>query len=280
MASRSNLDVIWHYLRNELGNGRDIRITEQKKSNEVITILHKFNMKFLPLYFIINFIHIQLQTYSFNDYVFSSNFDVLYILCSRPEILATVWVGLATLYSGKYLFGLIMWMYVFTIIKIIMWILFLQVISVSLCLFLIYNVTMELVYESEEVKVLEEEIMREIERNELPYANFQDYVRHLRSPLIFFGNGHDERMDIVLSAFTDRIYCEIKEFLCFTNVKHFKAKYQHLEMECCICQCAFEYDEKLTKSFKCSHVLHLDCCMKFLKHNVAGKCPLCRSSRQ
>lgn len=237
-------------------------------------------MNGLFLYHYINFFfYIHGYTFSFYDYALSPALEVLYFVCSYPEIIPTVWVGLGTVYSRKYFFGIITWTYCVTIIRFVVLVLSLQFISASFWVILWFFMTVMMIFDSEEVREFQRVIAGEIQRNELRYNDFWEYLRYEHTIGIFTGIRHDRRMESVLSVVSTRFYNETIEIFYFIGARNFRARNQHIRMECSICLCEFEYDEVLTKSFRCCHLFHKVCCEEWLRRSVAGTCPLCRSDR-
>jgi len=204
-------------------------------------------MNGLFLYYYINFFfNIHGYTFSFYDYALSPALEVLYFVCSYPEIIPTVYMGIATLYTRKYYWGFIVW---------IIWCFLMRIIKCILTWYFIHAVIYLIILQ-------------------IILVNLIRFYRQI--------NIRDTHSPTANQEWAKRYDYEMRNLLSFRRGythKKIKAGFQHINMECSICLCAFEYDEVLTKSFRCRHLFHEGCCEEWLKRSAVSTCPLCRSER-
>lgn len=238
-------------------------------------------MNGLFLYYYINFFfNIHGYTFSFYDYALSPALEVLYFVCSYPEIIPTVWVGFSALYTRKYYWGFVLWIMLSFAVRLLKLILTLYVVHALFFLIFVQVTLMSLMWLQMQIRQFRIEYIEEIRANNAPRNNFSFFYWVVR---IWIRHGLRD----IRSHFAGEIWGSVFEkemhnllsLTCTDSQNNFKAGLKHIGMECCICLCEFEYDEALTRSFQCRHLFHQGCCKRWLRQNIAGTCPLCRSDR-
>jgi Ring finger domain len=239
-------------------------------------------MNGLFLYYYINFFfNIHGYTFSFYDYALSPALEVLYFVCSYPEIIPTVWVVLGALYTRKYFWGFVACIVFFCSVQIIKSILKCYIVHALFFLILLQVTLMTIIWLQLQIRKYRIEFIEESRANNTPRTNFRFFVGFVRT--LFCHGLRDIRPHLASEIWGSVFEEEMNNLLSFTRTdsqKNFRAGLEQIGMECCICMCEFEYDEALTRSFRCSHLFHQRCCKEWLRRNVAGTCPLCRSERQ
>lgn len=199
----------------------------------------------------------------------------VWIIFHYPEVITTAWVGFCALYTKRYDVGCIMsinFIFQINFIKLLFYCEFLKILYLlSFYLGFVFYICRY----SREMQQLECEIIDEIHRNNPPYKSFWEYVWYITSGQ----NTSDRRICIAVETWIDRVSLEKQLMFNLKKTNHFRTGWRHIEMECSICLCGFEFHDELTKSFRCNHVFHRGCCEEWLRRSVAGTCPLCRSSR-
>lgn len=225
----------------------------------------------------------------FQDLCGSIATNIFWFVITNPEISLTLHMFLVTLYHKKYAYGFFMWMF------------FLLGTQSVRCvwIFLTYDSTDAFVYLSLSIfcclcqNWLLDELLR---KHRIPdRGNVQKCIIHetvrafwYSKHFIFEYREDDEYMaefQITLHEFlsveSNCIYVnshfkrEIVEF--FMPTTNFRIFYRDIGKECCICQSKFQFGSLATRRFYCTHVLHKECCDRWLDINPLGKCPLCRS---